>query len=336
MPDSRLAFIGDPGAMSPWLFTAIRRYALFDAVCTADPDRDMRRYQARWAFTDPQSLLRESEPQGVILAAPMRDRLRLAKMCVAAGAGVLVMGAPCAASACRRLALYAQLSCRCIEAAAPLRRAPALLLARRLIESGRFGRPISISLTSTRRGASVAEADGAGLVSIDQTFETLDLLHSLVGPLDRVAAFAQEDGVLNACGLTRSGVVVSLVLHAGGSMESVGTTMEMRSADGTVLQLDRNCRLWCGNGTRTDAAHSPTLAAADPATELGYDGLVGEFVRVLRSGRSAGLLAGAANVAASAEAVHAAAARSRIIPVKPVGSAEQSNSTIPEATWVLS
>lgn len=312
----KLAFVGTPQAVSPWLMHALRRHAVFEAICGDEPERDAAKYQARWAFTDAESLLREAEPVGVVLSVPVRQRARLARMCVAAGAGVLVAGVPCRSAESRRLSLYAKLAGRCILGASPICYSPAFLLALRLIESGRCGRPVSMTVTSTRRGSPHADVDAAGSIPVDQTLEAVELLHALVGPLQEVCGFEHEDGVLAASGRTQSSAAFSIVLHACGPIEAVGTSVELRASDGTILRLERDCRLWCGNGSRFDAAHLPTLSASDPSVELGFDGLVSEFVRLLRAGQPTGLLGPAAEVLVGVDALQAGARRGRTVRIK--------------------
>ncbi|RIK68902.1 MAG: hypothetical protein DCC65_01880 [Planctomycetota bacterium] len=326
----KLAFVGPPHAATSWLISSLRRHGTFEALCDADAEREAARLQVRWTFNDLADMLRESEPAGVVLARPPRDRVRLIKQCLTGGASVLVTGAPCSASAAGRLSLFARLSGRCVLAAPAIRYSPAVMLARRLLDSGKLGAPISLSLRSTRRGLPRADFDDHGPVPADQVFEAVDVASHLIGPIRQVAAVPHADGVVVVAAESAAGVPVSLVLHASGPAESIGLELEIRSADGASLRIDRNCELACGNGSRVDAVHRPNLAASDPAVELGYDGLIGEFLRLLRPGTAAGLVGPVAPSAAATEAILASAARGRPVCVR-LGESPRRPGT-PEAT----
>ncbi len=317
MPPPRLAFVGATHAVSPWLLRTLGRLGTFEAVCGEDAERGAALHHARWTFSDPEALLRETEPSGVVVALPVRERLGVIKQCLAGGAGVLVVGSPGPVSAIKRLALLASLSGRAVLATPAIRHAPSILLAKRLIDSGQAGPPVSMTLHSTRRGAPRGDPDDDGPVPADQVFEAVDLVQHLVGPLTWVSAVAQSDaGVLVFSGVTSSDVPVSMVLHSSGPAEAVGIDLEIRSSEGSRLRIDGSCRLTCGNGSRIDAAHRPRLASAEPAVELGYEGLVADFVRVLGLGRNSPELVGlVAEAVAATEAIFASAARRR--PVVP-------------------
>lgn len=319
MSSTRLAFVGPARDASPWLLRSLARIGRFEAICGDDAEQDAAKYHARWAFGDLAALLREAEPDGVVLQQPLRDRAPLIKQCLAAGVGVLVTGAPGSAAACKRLASFSRLSGRFVLAAPAIRFAPALLLARRLVESGRLGAPISLTLQSTRRGSPRTGAEDHGAVPSDQVFEAVDLVHQLIGPVLQVFSMAHADGALVASGMTAPGVPVSMVFHASGTAEAVGVELEIRAADGSRLRIDRNLQLLCGNGSRLDAAHRVSLPTADPALELGYEGLVGEFRRHLGAGRHGpGLVGSIGAVVSATEAILASAARGRAVVPKPV------------------
>ena len=91
----RLAFAGSPRSVSPWLLNAISRIGVFEAICGEDAEREITRFHARWAFeNDLTAMLKEAEPEGVVLASPLPERPRLIKECLTAGASVLVIGPP--------------------------------------------------------------------------------------------------------------------------------------------------------------------------------------------------------------------------------------------------
>lgn len=284
MNPPRLAFIGSTYSASPWLLHALRRHGTFEAVCDENPRRDPAALQARWTFTELDALLCEAEPDGVVVHLPPQARHGVVKRCLSAGASVLLQGVPCTAARFERLFLIAKLAGQRIFTAPAMRFAPAMLLARRLIESGRFGQPLSIALHSTRRGAPRESLDDQGPVPADQVFEAADLVNFFVGPLFDVTSVAQPEGAILCVGRTQGQVPVSIVLHASGPPETLGIEIELRSLDGTCLRIDRDGGLSCGNGSRVDAHYQPTLVTSDPAVELGFDGLVGEFVRQLGAG----------------------------------------------------
>ncbi len=320
MPSARLAFVGPSREVSPWLLRSIARIGIFEAICEDHAEESAAQHHARWAFTDLASLLREAEPDGVILHQPLEDRTKMLKECLAAGAGVLVTGAPGTAATCKRLASFSKLSGRFILAAPPLRFAPAMMLAKRLVESGKFGVPLSMTLHSSRRGSPRLGTRDNAVVAHDQMFEAVDVVHQLIGPIHQVYAVAHADGALVASMMTTPGVPVSLVLHASGPPEAVGVEIVLRAADGTTLRIDRNLQLLSGNGSRVDAAHRVAMATVDPALELGYEGLIAEFGRHLLAGhRGAGLIGQVASVVAATEAVFASAARQRAVTPRGAG-----------------
>ncbi len=312
----RLALIGSPRKASPWLIQALGRAGTLEAVCDKEAEQHLGKTSARWAFAEVALLLKEAEPDGVVIARQPEERLSLIKECLSKGAHVLVPGAPAASKSCGRLVTLAKLAGRVVLAAPAIRYAPAVLLAKRLLDSGMFGEPISISLSSTRRG-SAREPGEAGPVPTDQLFEAVDLLHQLLGPMQRVYAVGHADGAMMACGTAASGVAVSATFHANGAAEAVGLEFEMRSSDGARLIVDRDCRLRCSNGPRLDAVHGVGLAAVDPVLELGYEGLVADFCRVMGTGRSGlNVVNAPAEAVATVEAILASAARGRPMPVR--------------------
>lgn len=307
----RLAFIGPTHTVSPWLLQAVRRHGTLEALCDAHSERDAARFQARWTFTDVDALLREAEPDGVVLGAAQGARHRLIKQCLASGANVLLTSAPCSSGMANRLAILAKLSGRVVQASPAIIHCPAALLARRLLDSGRFGRTISLSLRSTRRGSPRDDFDDHGPVPVDQVFEAVSLIQFLLGPLRLVTAMAHGEGVLMAAGMSVENVPVSISLHASGPAEALGVDVEMRSQDGSILTMDRAGGLICRNGSRVDVCHQPSLAASDPVVELGFDALVSEFVRRSRPGGASGLAGPVLPVLAGAEAILASAAKGR-------------------------
>lgn len=294
MSHPRFAFVGPTAAVSPHLLAALARVGTLEAVCDDQARRDAERFQARWTFDRLDQLLREAEPDGVVVVRPVSDRSRVIKQCLAAGAGVLVPGSPGGSKVVARIAAYARLTSRPVLAVPAIRYAPAIMMARRLAESGRIDRPLCLSIQSTRRGAANRTLDELGPVSVDQVFEAVFLATELAGPLTRVFAVSHSDGVVVIAAATARQTPVSIVLQSNGPSEAVGVELDLRGADGTRLFVDRGGGLICGNGSRIDAAHRPTLASSDPVQELGYEGLVREFARGLQGQRGldrAGFLA---------------------------------------------
>jgi predicted dehydrogenase len=330
MPPPKFAFVGDPASVSPWLLRAIAQAGVFEAICDHDAEQQIGRWHARWAFTETGEMLREAEPDGVVLSMPLSGRTPLIKQCLTAGAGVLVAGPPGAASACGRLALFAKLAGQLVMAAPAIRFSPSVLLARRLLDSGKFGPPISMALHSTHRASTAQDSPQAVPISADQVFEAADLVHHLVGPIERAFSSAHADGAMTVSAVSKDGVALAMVFHANGMADAVGIDLELRAADGTRLTIDRNGSLDCVNGSRVGACHRVALGSAEPGVELGYDGLVAEFRRHLEARRSGSGLVGAAGaVTASVEAILGSAAKGRAMIPKSSGRAGGSTATRP-------
>ncbi len=319
MNPPRIAYIGHPDRVSPWLLRAIEQAATFDAICCPGAEDAARRYRARWSFEDLSAMLRETEPDGVVLAVGPARRPAIIKECLAAGTSVLVPEAPGPQSACARLGGMAKLSGRTLLAASPSRYAPAILLARRLIDSGRISMPVLGALHITRRGQAREDESDRGCIPSSLAFEAMDLIHHLFDGVDCVSSTPQEDA---AVGMVRTpgGVAISLLLHANGAADAEGMHLEIRGRDGSRIVIDADGRLLCGNNARMHAAHRPTRLAADPIVEFGYAGLIDDFCRLLRVGRAnPGMPGGVPAVVASAEALLASATTGKA--VAPTGKA---------------
>lgn len=316
MSQPTLAFAGDIDGVSPWLLRSISQCGTFEGICASGGEFTTSGIHARWTFADLETLLTETEPNGVILAGPVASRPKSIKQCLSTGAGVLIPGAPGPASACKRLSTLAKLSGRVVLAASAIRFSPAVSLARRLLDSGQFGAPISMTVHSTGRSHRRSEPGDDGPVSIDQIFEAVDLVQHLVGPIERVFAISHRDGATVATASTAAGVPVSLVLHPCGPAEAVGTRIELRAIDGDRLEIDADGRMLCGSGSKIHASRRRTLATTDPAVELGDHGLMAEFVRCLEAGRPGqGRMGLATAVTATAQALLASVGTGR--PVTP-------------------
>jgi hypothetical protein len=294
---------------------ALARIGALEAVCSDSVEREAVRYHARWAYSDPAVLLKEAEPQGVVVERrTVEERPVLIRQCLSAAASVLVVGVPGSAANCKRLDSLAKVSGRFVLAAPAIRYAPVTLLARRLLDSGKFGRPISMIVKSSRRGSAQPLGRAGDAVPTDQVFEAVDLVHHLLGFLKRVFAVSHPEGALSVTGAADPGIPVGLVLHGSGPAEIAGIRLELRAADGTLLEIDQNCRLICRSGPRVEAAHETAMAAVDPALELGYEGLVADFRRLLESPKTkVGLLGPVCPGVAAAEAILASARKGRIV-----------------------
>jgi predicted dehydrogenase len=293
-PPFRLAFVGPPEMVSPWLLRAVGQTdAQFVAICAEDAARAERaaaEFHVRWPYQDLGTLLAEAQPHGVITAAPLSHRETIVRRCLAAGVSVLVIGLPLPPPgrppACGRALLWG--------AAAP-RFAPAGTLVRRMIESGKIGDVLSLTVSLAHWRSVRSVADAAWPVSPDLVFQAVDWIEDLVGPAQEVLARGHPDGSLMATLVCRRDVPVSLALHEHGPPERSGAALELRSTDGALLVLDREMRLACQNGTRTLASYTPALGASDPAVEFGYVGLIKEFLRRMSDGHAHGSAAKAAS-----------------------------------------
>ncbi|MBI5763931.1 MAG: hypothetical protein HZA51_10445 [Planctomycetes bacterium] len=301
MSPVRLAFIGSAKEVSPWLFHAVSRVACLEAVCGPYAESDSATHRARWSFSDLPAMLRETEPDGVIIAGPVSRRASVVKECLAARTAVLVLGNPGAPRELTRIRSLAHLVTRPVLIATPAHHSPAMQLARRLIDSEKIARPISMQLVSTWRRSVNAAGDSA-IIHPDQVFEGVDLVRLLLGPLTRIHGIMHGDGVMLSVGVTDEHVPVSLAFHSGGPVESLGLDIEIRAADGACLRISRDGRLYCGNGTRVDAAHAPSLVASDPVIELGYDAMVKSFVHYITTSAT-GLLGHADESTIAADAL---------------------------------
>lgn len=321
MRNPRFAFFGSPRSVSPWLLHSISKIGTFDAICGPDAEREANRLNARWAFSNLSEMLHETEPDGVILACPMSERMARIKECLSERASVLVLGPP-SLNAFKGLSSFAKLSERFVLAAPAIRFAPASLLARRLMQSGEISLPVSIRIESTRRGYERDPSEGFGPISADHVFEVVDLIHYLIGSIQRVFSLAHPEGSLVVSAVGPRGVPISMVFHSAGTAEAVGIELEIRSSDGTRLNLNRECDLTCGSGSRMSAVHRTTLCSLDPSLELGYDGLIAEFRRLIEAERGGvGLIGAVGALADVSKAIFQSAERGH--PIEPKASRVQ-------------
>ncbi len=312
----RLALVGDPRCISPWLISAITRVGRLEAVCGPGAEEYPLSVPVRWAFSDVSRMLREAEPEGVVIHGPVHERAALIKQCLAATARVLLTGIPAPAAMCRRLDSLGKVAGRAILAASAVRFSPAARQAQRLLESGRFGQPVSLSVCSSwPQSRSTVVNTTQSPVDPDQVFEVMDLVAALLGDLQQVHASMHPTGVLSALCKAENGANVLLECHSGGDPELDGVELDLRAADGTWLRIDRSRHLTCARASKVEAWHHPSAATADPTKESGYEGLLAEFRKVLadQRGVASGLLNPAPTVTATVEAVFASAHKGRPI-----------------------
>lgn len=280
----RLAYAGPIDAVSPWLLRGIGQSAgLFAAVCcdsAAQAERAAGDFHARWPFHGVRTMLQECQPHGVIAAGSLARRAEIVRLCAASRVPVLSVGlplAPAARGGGRPDAF--------VWNAAAGRFSPAGVMAKRLLESGKVGEPISISIGVTRCRAARDAEESAWPVTRDTLFEAADWAVALAGPIREVFARGHPDGAIAATVVGATDVPMSLRVHEHGGPDQAGVTLEIRGSDGALLTLDRHMRLKLRSGTRVLASHAPSPGVSDPAVECGYVGLVNEFVRKIADGR---------------------------------------------------
>lgn len=312
MSTVKFAFVGPTRHVSPWLLRALSQVGTLEAICDDQADREVARYHARWTFSDVAVMLREAEPDGVVLHYPLHDRASLIKTCLSAGCDVLLTGVPGAVSNCKRWLSLGRLTGKHVVAVPPVRFSPVVIQARRLLASGKMGAPVSLLLSSTWQRSQRLDPTEDTVVSVDQIFEAVSLVHHLIGPINQACSYTHTEGVLAVAANAGSGVPVLLRLHSSGTPETVGLDLEIRSADGGELSIDRDGRLSCGNGQGSDVSHRVSVAVMEPSVELGYDGLVAEFRRnILAEHFSPSLVVAAWEATAATEAVLAGLTRNR-------------------------
>ena len=317
MASTRFGFIGSPRDASPWLLKSLATLGTLEAVCDENVGHEAARIPARWFFTRLSALLGEAEPDAVAVGKPLGLRPQVIKQCLTHGTAVLVAGAPGRGADCRRLVSLSRVAGRVLLAAPAIRYSPALVLARRLVEAGKLDTPVLMTVESSRANSDFRREGDSGPIPLDQVFEALDVVYTLIGPVQTVYAVAHAEATLVAAAVTEGGVPVSLVLDSNGRAEDTGLRAEVRAADGMRLLIDKNLQVTCGDGARVDATHRFAVATAEPAIELGYEGLVAEFCRLMRDPRAdRGLTDQAWGALIAAEAVMASVTRGRPMEVR--------------------
>ena len=284
----RLALVGDASGLPASLLHSIAAEDVsFEAICGPDPSRveqAARAYGARWPFDDLDQMLREAEPDAVIVAAPIGERTALAKTCLRNKSAVLLLGAPgTTVTECRALGQVARSANRQLMVGLAHRFSPTGTRARRLLESGRLGAAAAMNLTLAwprRPDESIPEY---APLPFDLVFDAADRLRSCGLDPQRIWAVGRPYGHVSAIVLARDGVVADLALHHTGTPPSAGNRFEWRSEDGGLLVVENDVNLMCTRGSELVARHQPSLGLGDdPRIECGYAGMVSSFVAALR------------------------------------------------------
>ena len=251
--------------------------ASFVAICDDDAqraDRAAATYHARWPFHGFRTLLTEAQPQAVVLAAPLAQRADLVRRCLAQGVCTLVIGLPVAPRP-----RWPVRSGAFVWAASPLRFSPVGVLARRLIDSGKVSAWLGGSLSAAWPRNARQRAVQEWPVSPDHVFEAVDWIEHLCGPTRELFARAHPDGAVVATLVSNADVPVAVALHEHGSPDHAGMALELRGTDAERLCIAPDLRLTCAHGARIVAGYAPPWPSSDPSQELGYAGLLREFLR---------------------------------------------------------
>jgi predicted dehydrogenase len=324
--DVRLALAGDIRTVPPALLHSIAAENIrFEALCDPDGPRAetaARTCGARWPFTDLEQMLREAEPDAVILAAPITERPRCTKLCLRHHCAVLILGAPGTTVAeCRALVRASRQANRQVMIGLPQRFSPAVLRARRILESARLGPVVAVDLTVTwPREAGSDDQTGLPL-SFNLMFEAADRLRGCGIEPARICAVERPYGHVAALIVGTDGVLASLALHQAGTPCAAGSHLELRSEDGGLMILEDDVNLDCTAGSQLVARHRPRFGAGDdPRIECGYAGMIAAFTTAVRErqGVPYGLPSATGSVA-MAEAIFRAGRTGRPISLKPAG-----------------
>jgi len=321
--DIRLALAGDIRDVPTALLHAIAAESIrFEAICDSDAARAetaARTYGARWPFDDLDQMLREAEPDAVIVAAPLARRSRWSKTCLRSRAAVLILGAPASTvGECRTLLTASRQVNRQVMVGLPQRFSPAFLRGRRILESGRMGPLASLDISMTWPRQATAEEGPEHSVPFDLMFEAADRLRSCGVKPFKVWAVERPYGHLVAMVVGTDGVVGSVALHHTGTPQSAGSRMELRSEDGGLLLVEDDVNLECTVGSQLVGRHHPRFGAGDdPRVERGFTGMIAAFATALRArqGVPYGLPSAMASVAL-AEATFKAARTGRAVNFK--------------------
>ncbi len=286
--DLRLGLAGNIADLPPALPQAVAAENIrFEAIC--DPNGSgaetaVRTYGARWPFTDLEQMLKESEPDAVILAVSAPQRTGWIKTCLRYRRPVLVLGSPATTVAeCRALAKAARAVNRQVMVGLPQRFGPAGQRLRRILESGRLGPLADADVLISRPGSPQTDDNAALALPFDLMFEAADRLLSCGLQPTKIMAVQRTYGHVGAVMTCACGAMASIRVHCSGSSESAGSRLELRSDDGGLLVLEDDVNLDCRVGSQWVARHHPRFGvAADPRIECGYTGMISAFAGALR------------------------------------------------------
>ncbi|MBN1346362.1 MAG: Gfo/Idh/MocA family oxidoreductase [Phycisphaerae bacterium] len=319
----RLALAADIGRVSPTLMRSIAAEDVrFEAVCAsnaAQADKAARIYGARWPFEDLETMLREAEPDAVIIATADAQRAQWAKTCLKHRSAVLILNAPARGPAeCKSLILAARKANRQVMIGLPQRFSPAGIRLRRLRESGRLGPVAAVDLIMTWPRTPSEDSTTDLALPFDLVFDAADRLRCCGIEAQRLWAAEQPYGHIAAMVLAKDGVLATLGLHHAGPPQTAGTHLELRSEDGGLLIVEDDVDLTCTVGTQLVAKHHPRLGVGDdPCIECGYAGMITAFVTALRDRQGVPFgLPSATGSVALAGAIFKAAASGRAVTVK--------------------
>jgi len=286
--DVRLGLAGDIGGVPAALLSSIAAEDIrFEALC--DPDGTLaesaaRTYGVRWPFDNLEQMLREAEPDAVIIAAAGSRRSQWSKTCLRHGCAILILGAPgTTVSECRALIRVSRRVNKQVMVGLPQRFSPAGLRARRILESGRLGPVAAVDVILT--WARQPEPDGGTRqpLPFDLMFEAADRLRCCGVDPARVWAVERPYGHVAALVLGADGVVATLALHHTGPPQSAGNRLELRSEDGGLLVLEDDVNLDCTAGSQLICRYRPRFGAGnEPRVECGYAGMVSSFAAAIR------------------------------------------------------
>ncbi len=319
----RLALVGDSERLPPALLRSIAAEDVrFEAICDPGGGRveaAARTYGARWPFDDLDQMLREAEPDAVVLAVAVDQRAAVARTCLRRKAATLILGSPgTSPGATKALAKVARTARQIVMVGLAQRYSPAAVKARRLLESGKLGRLSAVDLTVTWPRDPAREGGGDFPLPFDLVFDAADRLRSLGLQPDRIWAIEQPYGHVAAMVLAGDGVLATLGLHHAGTPQAAGNHLEVRSEDGGLLSIEDDVNMTCVVGTQPVARHEPKMGRGDdPNVECGWVGMLSAFIRAVRDEQGAPFgLPSAAGSVALATAIFKAAKKSGAVNFK--------------------
>ncbi len=234
-------------------------------------------------YSDYEEMLRQEEPDGVIVCIGDSAHAELAPAIMGAGYHVYVEKphAPSLEKS-KRMLEASRATRRICMAAYKKRFAPAYAGAKRTIESESFGRPTMIRLY---RGKGGSPADHPGYIW-QWGCHVTDLIHFLFGPVQSVQAFkSRQDWSSVTCNLQfANGAAGTLTYCAPGpnweELTAVGDGMP-------GVHVSNSIFLTCYHGNAPVGGHLPSFVAGytHSSVEMGFVGELQEFVAAIRERR---------------------------------------------------